>query len=161
MMSNKKVSALQVGKWMINRVDREAGDSITHLKLQKVIYYAQAWHLANFNDPLFVEDIQAWTHGPVAPSVWKAFREYRWDHIPPQPLVFMDATKIGFLETVFEIYGRYTAKELEKITHQEDPWKVTRGDLPLEAKCTRPIDKKVMRDFYAPRIFKEWQEAIQ
>jgi len=72
-------------RWFINRADRLAGDDMTHLKLQKLIYFAQAWHLANTGEPLFREDMQAWTHGPVVPSVWHAYKQYQWEPIPPGP----------------------------------------------------------------------------
>lgn len=156
-MASRKSGPLLVAKWFINRVDRDSGDAITHLKLQKLVYYAQAWHLAHYSRELFSEDMEAWTHGPVTPSVWRVFRDYRWDAIPAQSkFAGLDAEKGGFLENVFSVYGSYSAKELEKMTHDEEPWSKTRGNLPLEIKCTRPIDKVLMRDFYAMRINKQW-----
>ncbi len=53
-------SPLDMAKWFINRVDREAGEAMTHLKVQKLLYFAQAYYLANYNQQLFSEDMQAW-----------------------------------------------------------------------------------------------------
>ena len=53
-------TALQIADWFAGAIDREAGDSITHLKLQKLVYYAQAWFLALNDKPLFEEEMQAW-----------------------------------------------------------------------------------------------------
>lgn len=78
----KKHTANDVAKWFLSRVDRDSGDSITHLKLQKLVYYAQAWNLAHFGEPLFDEELKAWTHGPVAPSVWHEYKDSRWDALP-------------------------------------------------------------------------------
>src|SRR5258708_4115865 len=75
-------SALDVANWFLAAMDRGAGDSITHLKLQKLVYYAQAWSLALRNKPLFDEDFVAWTHGPVVKSVWRRFKGYGLDAIP-------------------------------------------------------------------------------
>lgn len=64
-------TASQIAKWLLSAIDRDSGDSITPLKLQKLIYYAQAWSLAlpERAYPLFDEDMQAWAHGPVVESV--------------------------------------------------------------------------------------------
>ena len=58
-------SPLDMAKWFINRVDRESGESITNLKLQKLLYFAQSYYLANYNKQFFNEEMQAWAHGPV------------------------------------------------------------------------------------------------
>ena len=146
-----------IAKWFINRADREAGDDMTHLKLQKLIYFAQAWHLANTGDALFQEDMQAWTHGPVVPSVWHAYKQFQWDSIPTGDDPDVDHRVAQYLELIYKNYGKYSAKELERITHRDDPWIETRGDIPLEAACSNPIGKRLMRDFYAARIGKSWQ----
>ena len=46
------------------------------------------------------------------------------------------------------VYGKYEASYLEELTHQEEPWKITRGNLPLEARCTDEIDRGIMLNFY-------------
>ena len=146
-----------LARWFINRVDRDAGAVITHLKVHKLLYYAQAWALANFNKSIFTEDMQAWTHGPVVPSVWQKYRNSGWQALPPESAANLgDENLENYLEIVFERYAKYSAKELERMTHNDDPWRKTRGILPLEARCTSPIDKNLIRDFYAARINKSW-----
>jgi len=157
-MFNKVKPPRTLARWFINRVDRDAGAAITHLKVHKLLYYAQAWAMANFNKPIFDEDMQAWTHGPVVPSVWQKYKDSGWQTIPPESPVHLGDEKLeSYLEIVFERYGKYSAKELERMTHNDDPWRQTRGDLPLEARCTTPIDKKLIRNFYAKKIKKEWK----
>jgi uncharacterized phage-associated protein len=154
-------SPSDLAKWLINRPDRAAGDDMTHLKLQKLMYFAQAWHLANWNKPLFREDMQAWTHGPVVPSIWHQYKGNQWGALSPDgkpskvPLPL-----VKFLDVIYDTYGRYSAKALERLTHDHDPWKITRGDRPLEAVCADPIDKIVIRDFYAKRINKKWPSHL-
>lgn len=141
-----------VATWFVNAADRSAGEVITHLKVQKLVYYAEAWFLANFNRPLTREDYQAWTHGPVAPSVYAKYRGKGFDALPQERSAPVAPVIVPFLQAVQNEYGQYTAKRLEQMTHEEAPWLVTRGNLPLEAKCDKPIDKLLMRNFYAERL---------
>jgi uncharacterized phage-associated protein len=142
-------TAPEIAKWFINATDREAGDSITHLKVQKLVYYAQGWALALLQRPLFDEDLMAWTHGPVARTVYDNYRGNGFDALPPQKRT----RKIGgdaalLLESVNEKYCVFSAKQLERMTHNEIPWKETRGDLPLLARSELPILKDTMESFF-------------
>lgn len=146
-------SAETIANWFLKNIDRESGDSITHLKLQKLLYYAQAWYMVlteNKSEPiLFEEKIEAWTHGPVVREVYDKYSEMRYNSIPsPDDNVELDEVTEEILQEVLRVYGKYEAKYLEELTHQEDPWKITRGDLPLEARCTKEIDRRIMLDFY-------------
>lgn len=148
-MPNRVYTPLQIADWFLANIDRAAGDLITHLKLQKLVYYAQAWSLASRGVPLFDEEIQAWAHGPVAPSVFRAFREYGMEPIPaPGHLPELDAEAAELLEEVLDVYGEHSAKKLEMLTHRERPWREARGDLPPEARSDAIISKEAMRSFY-------------
>lgn len=153
--SDTFVAPRLVANWFINFVDRDAGDTITHLKLQKLIYYAEAWFLAHFDRSLIEEDLQAWTHGPVSPSVYAHYKNCGWDALAQEKPKKLPDEVGGFLASVYKEYGQFTAKKLESMTHAEAPWKLTRGNLPLEARCEDPIDKLVMRNFYAARLGKK------
>lgn len=153
-MTTKTVKPVEIAKWFINRIDREAGETISHLKVQKLVYYAQAWHLANYGFPLFEEEIEAWTHGPVVLSVWNKFKGYGYEAIPPQGEARIGEDVADFLEAVFDRYGQLGAKTLERKTHEEYPWKEARGSLPLEERCKTPISKMLMRDWYGAKIGK-------
>lgn len=135
-------TALDIAKWFINATDRESGDAITHLKVQKLLYYAQGWSLAYLGKPLFSEDMQAWAHGPVAVSVWEYFRDCGYQAIQEQKMTRkITGDTVRLLESVNDKYGMYFAKALEKKTHEEMPWKKARGNLPHEARCTTVISK--------------------
>lgn len=128
-------TALDIAKWFINATDRDSGDAITHLKVQKLIYYAQGWAIAHLGKPLFEESLQAWAHGPVAPSVWNYFREARYEALPEQRVTKRIASDVSLLlASVNDKYGTYPAKRLERMTHAERPWKNARKDLPPEAR---------------------------
>jgi uncharacterized phage-associated protein len=161
-MARRYLKALDVAHWFINGVDRDSGEAITHLKLQKLLYFAQAYHLANFNRPLFAEDFEAWAHGPVVTDVWHKMKEHGWNSIPPvkdaRPIT--DAGITSYLEAVNGKFGSFDAKHLEAITHKHLPWKEARGNLPPEASSNALIGKRTIRDFYAPRIGKTWTDRI-
>jgi len=160
-MAKKAYTASDLADWFAQRTDRDAGDVITHLKIQKLLYYAQAWHLANFNARLFDEEIQAWAHGPVVPSVYKKYRGIGWDAIsPPKSKINIDDKTRAYLEKVHEVYGSYSAKTLEIETHKELPWLEARGNLPPEARSDKPISDKTMRDFFAAKIGKQWPTSV-
>jgi uncharacterized phage-associated protein len=123
--------ANDIAAWFLRRIDRGAGDSMTHLKLQKLVYYAQSWSLALLDRPLFDEDVQAWRHGPVARSVYDRYNRYGWNAIPtPTWEPEIDAVTQSLLEDIHRIYGGRLASELEKLSHDEQPWKTAGGISP-------------------------------
>ena len=136
-----QIPTIDIANWFLGKVDREAGDLITHLKLQKLVYYAQAWALVLLEQPLFSEDFEAWAHGPVLPSVYQKFSHYKGIPIPmPEDTPTFNSDDVDWvLSETFRVYGYLTAKYLEELTHREEPWLEARGDLPLEAACSTPL----------------------
>ena len=142
-------TAKDIANWFKGAIDRESGDSITHLKLQKLIYYAQAWSLALNDRCLFDEDLQAWAHGPVAESVYRDHEGSGWNALPPpEAMPTLDAADRDILEQVLQSYGSLSAKQLESMTHAELPWIEARGGLAPEARSTARISKQTMKRFY-------------
>lgn len=126
--------------------------SMTHKKLQKLCYYAQAWYCALYDGtPLFADEIQAWVHGPVVNSLYHDFADYRWNEIPKTN--FDESTLpddvIEVLEAVYNTYGEFTGDQLESLTRSEEPWIKTREDLNPWETCNKPISREVMRSYYA------------
>lgn len=125
----------QIADWILSKINIEAGDTISPLKLQKLLYYCQAWHLAVFSKPLFKEEIEAWSHGPVIPSQYKRFANtlrngsIKMDNIKKESIVFENEETKNLLEEVFEIYNEHSANYLENLTHSEKPWIEARGSL--------------------------------
>lgn len=142
-------TAFDVAAWFLNRQDRDSGDLITHLKLQKLVYYAQAWALALLNEPLFDEDLEAWAHGPVARSLYERYAGARWNPLDPvDHEVKFSEQQLDVLSEVADAYTGYTSKRLEAMTHSEQPWLEARNGLPPEARSTEKISKETMRRFY-------------
>jgi uncharacterized phage-associated protein len=129
---------------------REHGDYLTNLKLQKLVYYAQAWHLAIKKKPLFSDRIEAWVHGPVVPPVYVRFKKFGWNPITctiTAPTFINGTAK--HLESVFSVYGHYSAWDLERMTHQEDPWIMARLGLNPDDEGHREIAHVDMFAFYS------------
>jgi uncharacterized phage-associated protein len=143
-------SALDVAKWFLSTIDRESGDSITNLKLQKLIYYAQAWSLVMLKRPLFSEPIEAWAHGPAVDVVFQEYKAFSFNAIPlPDSIPAFTPEEIRLLQDIYEVYGEKTAKALENLTHDEEPWRTARGNLPPEARSRKEISHESMFDYYS------------
>jgi len=129
---------------------KEHGDLLTPLKLQKLMFYADAWHMVlNEGEELVPGSFEAWVHGPVHRATYHRFSTYRWNPIPceAQKPELPQAIE-AFLAKVYEVFGGFSGYELEQLTHQETPWKSARGDLAPDASCTAAIDKALTRAFY-------------
>jgi uncharacterized phage-associated protein len=131
---------------------RERGEVITNLKLQKLLYYTQAWYLVLKNQPLFNEDFQAWVHGPVLPSQYRRFKKFEWRPILEEdisPLKLDDGAGIvSHLIEIVDVFGIETAPALEMMTHNESPWKEARQGLPADQPSSAIISKESMLSFY-------------
>lgn len=134
-------------------------ESMTHKKLEKICYFAQAWFLANYGEPLVPNRFEAWVHGPVCPDLYSKYRGWGWESIPQekQEVTFEDERVKGFLNQVYETYGDYTADELERITHSEEPWNKARRECAPGAYSRNPIALKDMKNYYGKRIGKAYE----
>lgn len=130
-------------------LSRERNIDITNLKLQKLLYYAQAWNLVFTGKPLFSEEIEAWVHGPVVPKVFRRFKEYRWNTIDANVTPVEDDALLAHLGQVLDTYGKFGASQLERLTHQEGPWQKARKGYPVDASSNEVIDHASMQEFYS------------
>lgn len=129
-------------------------ESMSHKKLEKLCYYAQAWYLANHGTPLVNNRFEAWVHGPVSPDLYTHYRDYGWAPIPQvsdKNFIFTN-TELDLLEKVYETYGDYTADELEAISHKEIPWLNARKGCDPYEYSRNPISMRDMRNYYGERI---------
>lgn len=123
---------------------------ITTMKLQKLVFYCQAWHLAFTNTPLFPEEIQAWARGPVVPELYQQHRMmYEVSSWPTGQPDRLDATEQRTVSWVVDKYGDFSAEALSRMTHQEVPWIVARGLADDGERSSEPISHDQMRAFYS------------
>lgn len=117
---------------------------LSGMKLQKILYYAQALALTQEGEALFPEDFEAWQLGPVNRALWKAGGALG----EPVP-VHTEAQ--GLLRAAWDKYGHLDVYELSDLTHADAPWQMARAGLPLEANSDHVIYKKIMENFYLCR----------
>ena len=115
-----------IAKYFLANVNEDYGDNISNLKLQKLVYYAQGFHLALYDKLLFSEPIEAWTHGPVVPALYRKYKDFGAGAIPiPQDMDFSiyDERTKELLDDIFNVFGQFSAWKLRNMTHTEPPWK--------------------------------------
>ncbi len=143
-----ELTAKDVADYFLANVDEEAGDNITNLKIQKLIYYAQGFHLAlNDGKPLFQERIKAWGHGPVVPELYHEFKVSGSAPLPKpadfDPSKYDEPTRF-ILDEVWRVYGQFSPWRLREMTHEEPPWK--------ETATNGVIDLELMRSYFGTLI---------
>lgn len=107
--------------------------TMTNMKINKLLYYAQCLHLALYDEQLFNEEIQAWIHGPVCPRVYSAYKQHVADPLPIPETTGLNAITekiIEIVQDVWEFLGDRRASELRNMTHDEFPWLNARGGIP-------------------------------
>ena len=108
---------------------RELGE-MTTMKLQKLVYYSQAWSIVWDEKPLFRERIEAWANGPVVPELWKEHRqEYSVSTWPRGDADRLAAEQKETVEAVLRYYGPKSSQWLSDLTHMEEPWRDARKGL--------------------------------
>lgn len=146
-------SVFDVAKYVIEKCGK-----MTSMKLEKLVYYCQAWSLAWDDVPLFDEEFEAWANGPVCPEL---FNMHRGLFVIDKDF-FKDFTDYEFNEdqietmnSVLKYYGNKEPHWLSSMTHAEDPWKnARRGVNPGEPSHNR-IEKDAMMFYYGGLDVKE------
>lgn len=119
------LNCYDVANYFLAQQDESAGDLISNLKLQKLVYYAQGFHLALYDRPLFPEAIAAWTHGPVVPELYEYYQKSGNGAIPcPTEIDFTryDEETRSLLDEVYSVFGQFSAWKLRNLTQAEYPW---------------------------------------
>ncbi len=146
--------------------------SVTPLKLQKILYYQQAWHIALLSEDgdhlqtLFEDQPQAWVNGPVYQKVYYAYKdyvEYVTENLPQSAFCtqeqfnkFMETMNLtedekSLYNSVITLYGSKSQNELVLMTHMEQPWAEQRAQLQPYERSNNPISFKSMFEYYKKR----------
>ena len=151
-----------VADYIIDRLTSDEEMSLIHLKLQKLLYYVQAWSLGINGHTMFEGKFQAWVHGPVNRDIYERFADkslYGFitrNDIRNNEVVLSNEDK-DFINYILENYAGFSGTQLEHMTHEEFPWQEARRGFSPEARCTREISEHTMLVFYAQR----WKELNQ
>lgn len=120
------------------------------MKLQKLVYYAQAWHTVWADKQLFKQSIEAWKDGPVCPDLWREHaNQFRVAKIGKGDGSSLTAREKRTINQVLEFYGEHSAQWLSDLSHDEDPWLDARRDTKPGARSNPVITPKAMQRYYA------------
>lgn len=119
------------------------------MKLQKILYYSQGWHLAWDGVPLFDDRIEAWANGPVTPTVFAEHRgQFMVESWESGNSSVLTPDEVETIDAVLSHYGKFTGARLSEMTHEERPWREARGGTPPGARSNTEIDMDVMQEFF-------------
>ena len=156
----KMNSIHDIADYIILRVKSEDKDaSLINLKLQKLLYYVQAWSYGINKKPMFDGEFEAWVHGPVNREIYNRFNpaKYLYSEINVSDCLNRDASlspdDAEFIDFILENYLKYSGAELERLSHNEMPWIKTRGDLNVNERCDKVITPELMMEYYG----KKWE----
>ncbi len=142
--SKHSVSVLDVAAFILSKLG-----PMTTMKLQKLVYYCQAWSLVWDEKPLFKEDIEAWANGPVVRAL---FNYHRSQYMISSVLIgnpdLLDGQQKETIDAVLDYYGDKSSQWLSDLTHMEDPWKLTRMDIPEFERGNKIIPLELLAEYY-------------
>lgn len=163
-------SALEIAVWFLlknnaevreheaTNDDYEVYEGITHLKLQKLLYYAQGISLGLYNRPLFKENIEAWQHGPVVREVYGQFSKFGRNNIEIEmnrdteeiiTKIEQDKEVSEVLNLTYDNFAIYTAWQLRQMTHEDNtPWDITQREKGLG----KEIDNELIEEYFKKEI---------
>ncbi len=154
-MPQYTTDAMSVAKWFVDRANNDfvdeggVAEGLTNLKLQKLLYFAQAVSLSMKDKPIFEEKIEAWKFGPVVPDVYHALKGFN-----NQPIDIsaetqeIDSEAKALLENVWSVYGKFSAHELVNITHNHLPWRKVYESGGMNKEITKESLKEYYADYY-------------
>lgn len=149
-LENSSVSVFDVAAYILEKLG-----TISTLKLEKLVYYCQAWSLVWDDQPLFPERIEAWVNGPVIRDLFKFHRgSFQISSCPVGVSKRLNEDQKETIDAVLGFYGQKTALELMQLTHLEDPWQKAREGIPYNQRSEAEIPLESMAEYYS-RIYEQ------
>lgn len=152
----KAMDVARVLCWLAENEASDGEDRLTNMRVQKLLYYCQGWHLAETGSPLFDESIEAWVHGPVVRGVYGQLRPYGANVIDPKDLGGYEADPTDaeerFIVSVWNTYKDYSTTSLRDMTHRETPWRTARRGIADDAPSEAEIGHESMAAYFLPRL---------
>lgn len=143
-----EVNVFDVAAYILNKLGE-----MSAMKLQKLVYYCQAWSLVWDEAPLFKENIEAWANGPVVRELFDYHRGmFTVDSIETGNPRLLNKTQKETVDAVLEFYGDKSAQWLIDLSHQERPWRETRRGIPDTVPCSRMIPLDLIAEYYSSII---------
>ena len=115
----RKIDAHDVADWFINRIDRRMGEVITTDVVHRLLYFAQAWYLANTGHEMFEEEFEAWGTGPIIPAIYERFERMDVASLPDiENSRTIKGSKLEMLECIQRDYGCYMPFKLDELAKE-------------------------------------------
>ena len=124
---------IDISNKIIANTDIAQGETISNLKLQKLLYYLQGFFIAVFDKKLFEEPIEAWQYGPVVRESYFYFKIFDSASISlkdNENIIDLSISEEELFNEVMTEYGQFSAIKLMNMTHEELPWKKTFNENP-------------------------------
>jgi uncharacterized phage-associated protein len=139
-------SVVDVAKYILTQVGE-----MTSMKLQKLVYYSQAWSLVWDEEPLFTEQIEAWANGPVVPDLYELHRgQFKVSgDFPYGDVTALTPNQKDSIDKVLEAFKDKNGQWLSELTHIESPWKDARGTLKPTERSNAVISLTAMHEYYS------------
>lgn len=140
-------SVQEIANWFLNK------ESMSHKKLEKLIYLAYSYTLVILNQKLFDNEFYAYVHGPIVKAIYSQYQDYGLSeigkiNIKPK----FDADTEDALEQIWQVYGKYDGIELESIVRQTTPWqKARQGISNLDGRGCK-ISQQDIADYFSTKI---------
>jgi uncharacterized phage-associated protein len=154
-------TAKEIADWIVRHSWNDLGAPLDPMSLEKLIYYAQCFHLVLHDRPLFPEEILAWQKGPVVPAVYTQYAVFGAAPIIPDeheaPALPNELEQ--HLKEIVSFFGRYTAIRLSDASHLEQPWSDARDGVPRNATSGVVIPQITMKSYYRALI-REGEAAL-
>lgn len=146
-----RIQVFDIAAYILERMG-----AMTTMKLQKLVYYSQAWSLVWDEKPLFEEKIEAWANGPVIRNLFDYHRGmYEISSMPLGNPRLLNQEQQDTVDAVLEYYGHRSAQWLIELTHMEDPWVQARKGLPKLERGNRIIPLDAMADYYSSLLVED------
>lgn len=140
------VTCFDVAKYILTKMGK-----LTTVKLQKLVYYAQAWSLVWDDAPLFDERIEAWLNGPIVPDLYNLHRgkfSLKAEDLPSGNENNLTKNQKKSINIVLKDYGNKSSQWLSELTHLEEPWKKARKGLSPNERGNNEITLDSMAEYY-------------
>jgi uncharacterized phage-associated protein len=148
-MSISSISVHDVAAYIVSK-----RGPMSAMKLQKLVYYSQAWALVWDEKPLFRARMEAWANGPVCRTLYAAHRgQFEIKDWPSGDPGKIRGKQQETVDAVLKFYGDKSAHWLSELTHRERPWKDARNGLSLQDVCSEEITHAAMAEYYSSISF--------
>ncbi len=157
----------ELSNYIIMKCNKEDKD-ISNKKLQKIIFYCQAYHIAIYKEKLIDNDFEAWRHGAVLPVLYNNYCKYGYNNINKyteeaynKARRVMGVYLCDFLDTIIDKFSSMSADCIEILNHSELPWQEAReGYLPSQ-NCNEVINEETINRYYSELLYKEVEKDME